>query len=82
MACGSGQQTRLLSGRVGGCSVIITTESQECYKGSCTEVEWSEWSESDMGWSMMIRTRCHQDVCEEEYLECELEGGGTSEWGD
>ena len=30
-----------------------------------------------MGWFMMTRTRCHEDVCEEEYLECEVEGGGT-----
>jgi len=84
VTCGSGMQKRLLCGGVGGCSVIITTESQGCYKGSCsTDVEWSDWSECDMGWFMMTRTRCHEDVCEEEYLECELEGGGTwSEWGD
>ena len=35
-----------------------------------------------MGWFMMTRTRCHEDVCEEEYLECEVEGGWNMEWGE
>ena len=78
---GVGSRLGCSVGGVVGCSEIITTESRECYKGSCRDVEWSLWIECDMGWFMMTRTRCHEDVCEEEYLECEVEGGGTwSEW--
>eukprot|EP00092_Neocalanus_flemingeri_P020272 GFUD01021955.1.p1 GENE.GFUD01021955.1~~GFUD01021955.1.p1 ORF type:complete len:419 (+),score=93.18 GFUD01021955.1:100-1356(+) len=82
VTCGEGEKIRRLC-EGDTCDNFRRTEKSECNEAPCTDAEWSEWSACDTEIKLMTRTRCDEDKlvgCQEEYLDCEVEGEGS--WGE